>query len=81
MSWLLRFHIPIPLPDGSTLITLRDAGEYIQSLPRATHERPEWKIAFELLIDAVEERGPLRVMLLLMVAVGLVFGLKVRTFD
>jgi len=40
MSWSRAFHIPISLPDGRVLRTLRDAGEYIQELPRATHERP-----------------------------------------
>ena len=59
MSWSLRFHIPIALPDGRELVTLRDAGEYIQSLPKAKHERPEWLLAVEMLIAAVEERGPL----------------------
>ena len=47
------------MPDGRELVTLRDAGEYIQSLPKAKHERPEWLLAVEMLIAAVEERGPL----------------------
>jgi hypothetical protein len=59
MSWSRAFHIPIPLPDGRMLRTLRDAGEYIQELPRATHERPEWQIAAEMLLEAVEGKGPL----------------------
>jgi hypothetical protein len=59
MSGSLRFHIPIPLADGRELGTLQDAGEYIQELPRATHEKPEWQVAIEMLIAAVEERGPL----------------------
>jgi hypothetical protein len=60
VSWSLRFHIPIALPDGRELVViLRDAGDYIQSLPKAKHERPEWLLAVEMLIAAVEERGPL----------------------
>jgi hypothetical protein len=59
VSWSVRFHIPIALPDGRELVTLRDAGEYIQSLPKAKHERPEWLFAVEMLMAAVEERGPL----------------------
>ena len=47
------------MPDGRELVTLRDAGEYIQSLPKAKHERPEWLLAVEMLIAAVEERGPM----------------------
>ena len=30
---------PLQLPDGP-LRTLRDAGHYIQELPKATHDRP-----------------------------------------
>jgi hypothetical protein len=59
MRWSRAFHVPIPLPDGRTLRTLRDAGDYIQELPRATHQRPEWKIAAEMLLEAVEGKGPL----------------------
>jgi hypothetical protein len=40
VSWSLRFHMPIALPDGRELVTLRDAGEHIQSLPKAKHEGP-----------------------------------------
>ena len=59
MSWSRAFHVPIPLPDGRVLPTLRDAGEYIQELPKATHQRPEWQIAAETLQAAVEGSGPL----------------------
>ena len=54
MSWSRAFHIPIPLPDGRVLRTLRDASEYIQGLPKAVHQRPEWQIAAEMLLEAVE---------------------------
>ena len=33
--------------------------EYIQELPRAKHQRPEWQIAAEVLLEAVEGKGPL----------------------
>ena len=59
MSWSRAFHVPITLPDGRMLRTLRDAGEYIQELPKAEHQRPEWKIAAEMLLEAVEGKGPL----------------------
>ena len=58
MPWSRAFHIPISLPDGRTLRTLRDAGEYIQELPKAIHQRPEWQIAAEMLLQAVKG-GPL----------------------
>jgi hypothetical protein len=35
------------------------AGEYIQELPKAIHQRPEWQIAAEMLLEAVEGKGPL----------------------
>jgi hypothetical protein len=50
MPWSRAFHVPITTPDGLMLRTLRDAGEYIQELPRATHERPE--LAAEMLQGA-----------------------------
>jgi hypothetical protein len=59
MSWSRAFHVPITLPDGRMLRTLRDAGEYIQELPKAEHQRPEWQIAAEMLLEAVEGEGPL----------------------
>jgi hypothetical protein len=59
MSWSRAFHVPIPLPDGRMLRTLRDAGDYIQALPGAKHKRPEWQIAAEMLLAAVEGSGPL----------------------
>jgi len=59
MPWSRAFHVPITTPDGLTLRTLRDAGEYIQALPRAKSQRPEWQIAAETLLEAVEGKGPL----------------------
>jgi len=57
MSWSRAFHIPIPLPDGRVLRTLRDAGEYIQELAREAHERPEWQMAAQMLLEAVEGKS------------------------
>ena len=48
------FHVPITTPDGLMLRTLRDAGEYTQALPRAKYKQPEWQIAAETLLAAVE---------------------------
>ena len=41
------------------LRTLRDAGDYIQALPGAKHKRVEWQIAAEMVLEAVEGKGPL----------------------
>jgi hypothetical protein len=59
MSWSRAFHVPITPPDGLMLRTLRDAGEYMQALPRAKLKRPEWQVAAEMLLAAVEGSGPL----------------------
>ena len=59
MSWSRAFRVPITTFDGLMLRTLRDAGEYIQALPRAKHKRPEWQIAPEMVLAAVEGSGPL----------------------
>jgi len=59
MSWSRAFHVPITTPDGLMLRTLRDAGEYMQALPRAKLKQPEWEIAAETLLAAVEGSGPL----------------------
>jgi hypothetical protein len=55
-GWSRRFHDPIALADGRELVTLRDAGEYIASLPAKTARQTHWQTAAaELLISA--ERG------------------------
>jgi hypothetical protein len=60
MSWSRAFHVPIITPEWlDAPHNLRDAGEYIQQLPRAQHERPEWQAAAEMLLAAVEGSGPL----------------------
>ena len=59
MSRSRGFDDPITTPDGLVLRTLRDAGEYIQALPGAQNNRPEWQIAAEMLLEAVEGKGPL----------------------
>ena len=53
-----RFEDPVSLPDGRTLVTLRDAGKYITGLPKAEHEAPEWQAAMEALILVATSGGP-----------------------
>jgi hypothetical protein len=57
MSWQQLFFDPIELPDGRRLRSLRDAGEFIQSLPKAVQGRPEWQVATEALLLVVECDG------------------------
>ena len=56
-GWDRAFHDPITLPDGGELRTLRDAGNYIASLPKAEHDAPEWITAIEALMLVVEHGG------------------------
>ena len=59
MSWDRPFDQPIPLPNGTAARTLRDAGNYIRKLPKSEHDKPEWRLAVQMLIDAAEDRGPM----------------------
>ena len=58
MGWEREFEDPIPLPNGGQLITLRDAGKYIEALPAAEHELEHWKTAIEILLLVVQHRCP-----------------------
>jgi hypothetical protein len=49
--------IRIKLADGRVLRTLRDAGHYIQDLPKATQDREEWQAAARALLLVVECNG------------------------
>jgi hypothetical protein len=57
-DWSRRFEDPITLTDGRTLSTLRDAGDYITSLPKAEHKAAEWQAAMEALILVATLGGP-----------------------
>jgi hypothetical protein len=51
-GWSRTFADPIILQDGRKLSTLRDAGELITRLPKAKHNRPEWRLAAAMLMQA-----------------------------
>jgi hypothetical protein len=55
LSWSREFEEPILLPDGRTLLTLRDAADYITGLPQKDSAAPEWQTAIEVLM--LESRG------------------------
>jgi hypothetical protein len=57
LSWSREFDDPVSLPDGRQLVTLMDAGEYIQSLPKATQNTAAWQTATEALLIVVKS-GP-----------------------
>ena len=50
MAWQRKFEDPIPLSDGRKLVTLRDAADYITSLPKKESDLPEWQTAIEVLM-------------------------------
>jgi hypothetical protein len=58
VSWDRPFDKPVSLPSGPPARTLRDAADYISKLPKSEHEKPTWRLAIHLLIDAAENRVP-----------------------
>jgi hypothetical protein len=62
MSWSLKFDDPIPLANGKALRTLRDAGNYVTTLPKKEAVSPHWQVAASCLLAAVEKGGGLVMM-------------------
>ena len=58
-GWSRKFEDPITLPNGKTLVTLKNAADYIMKLPKAEQKHEKWQTAIEVLIMAAEGRGPL----------------------
>jgi hypothetical protein len=58
MSWSRPFDDSISLPRGRQLVSLKDAAEYIQKLPKAEQHLEEWQAAVEALLLVVEFNGP-----------------------
>lgn len=60
MSWSLRFHEPIVLPDGAKLTTLREAIAHLgKTIPKSEYTLPSVTTAAELLTLAAEHGGPI----------------------
>lgn len=59
MSWDTELPDPIPVPRGSPLATLRDAGDYITKLPKSQHDAKPWQTAMQCLLQAAVDGGPL----------------------
>lgn len=49
-GWDREFFEPIDAGNGRKLVTLRDAGEYIQHLPKAKRDLDHWRAAAEALL-------------------------------
>ncbi len=58
MSWSLKFGEPIELANRKRLRTLRDAGEYVITLPQCEAEEERWQTAMACLLSASEKKGP-----------------------
>lgn len=54
MSWERPFDQPVPLPRGAPARTLRDAANYIKTLPKSVRAD-----SVHMLIEAAEDRGPM----------------------
>lgn len=59
MSWDAKFDEPIPLPNGGSLTTLRDAATYIEALPAAEQRHPKVQAAVHVLLQAADHGGPM----------------------
>ncbi len=57
MTWSRRFDEPIKTPEGRTLRTLKDAAEYVLSLPPQKQKEPAWQHAAEALRYAAEREA------------------------
>jgi hypothetical protein len=59
VPWSTKFPDPIPLPDGTELRTLKEAGTYILGLSKREANSAHWQLAMHCLIEAAEDREPL----------------------
>lgn len=55
-GWRRPFDDAVPLPGGGSLVTLEDAAQHIQRLPKAEAQRAHWQLAVETLINCAEGR-------------------------
>lgn len=53
--WDKEFEVPIPLASGGSLVTLRDAGNYIDKLPKPEQASRPWQLAASELQRAATE--------------------------
>ena len=51
-GWSRPLHMPVEVPDGTTLKTLGEAGAYILDLPERIKQRDLWQRAADLLLKA-----------------------------
>jgi hypothetical protein len=56
-NWSRRFADPIPIPNGKSLFSLRDAAQYVLALPPAEQQATRWKTAATVLKMVAETGG------------------------
>jgi hypothetical protein len=56
-GWSRPFDDPITTDDGFEIVTLRDAGSFILTLPPAEADRDHWQLAMKCIMDAAERGG------------------------
>jgi hypothetical protein len=57
-GWNRSSTILFPYPRGRQIVSLKDAANYIQKLPKAEQDLEEWQAAVEALLVVVELDGP-----------------------
>lgn len=58
MNWSRRFDDPVTLPDGRTISTMREAGQFITGLSDRVQRQDEWQLAIEMLMKVTEKGWP-----------------------
>jgi hypothetical protein len=56
-NWLRRFQPAIPIQNGKSLRTLREAATFITELPPAEQKAEQWQLAAKLLLMVAERGG------------------------
>jgi hypothetical protein len=56
-NWSRRFADPIPIPNGKSLFSLRDAAQYVLALPPAEQQATRWQTAATVLKMVAETGG------------------------
>ena len=59
MPWSRAFHVPLTTPDGFMLHTFAMRANTFRHCQERNHKQPEWQVAAEMLLAAVEGSGPL----------------------
>lgn len=57
VSWSKKFEEPVQLSDGSRLLTLRQAAQYILALTQVEYGAKEWRTAMCKIIEAADHGG------------------------